>query len=231
VATLTYTPATTKVELFQSSIIKWFADNGRDFPWRRTHDPFLVLTAEILLKLTGAWKVEPIYGHIISKFGTPGRMANASQDELATIFKPLGLHSRVNMLINLARQINDQFNGRVPKTYDELTSLNGVGQYIANAVLCLAYRKRVPLVDGSVSRLFRRCFDYSTDKEAYADKKLWQMAEAFLPKKHYREYNLGLLDIAALICRHPTPRCHACPISIICTKDNKQLEVNHANGI
>ena len=215
---------TKKTEAFQSSIIGWFASNGRRFPWRQTRDPFKILIAEVVLKLTGAWKAEQAYKYLTDTFGTPSRMAKANPKELAKAFQPLGLHSRASLLIEIAKRLNKQFDGVVPRTYEELTSLKGVGQYTANAILCLAYSERVPLVDGSVLRVFKRCFNYTTNKEAYADKKLWQIAQELLPKSSYYEYNLGLLDIGALICKHAKLLCDTCPISMICSSASDRLE-------
>jgi A/G-specific adenine glycosylase len=205
-----------KVKAFQSCIIDWYSRNNRNFPWRETNDPFHVLIAEILLKLTGAWKVVEVYPIIIERFGTPQTMANADVQELRRLFQPLGLYERASLLKGISDTIIERFNGAVPTTYDELITLNGIGTYTANAILCLAYRKRTLLVDGSTSRIFSRCFQYISDKPAYADKKLWELAERFLPDHNYREYNLGLLDLGAAVCKYPKPRCSECPLTDIC---------------
>ena len=145
-------------ETFRDVVTRWSKKNLRRFPWRETRDPFRVLIAEVILKLTGAWKAEKGYNFLIGRFGTPSLMADADPDELANAFRPLGLHARASLIIEMARTLDERFGGEVPTTYDELISLKGVGQYTANAVLCLAYGQRVPMVDGSTSRVFRRCF-------------------------------------------------------------------------
>lgn len=213
-----------KIKTYQSRIIDWYLHNGRSFPWRETNNPFYVLIAEILLKLTGAWKAIQVYPTLIKQFGTPQAMANADIQELRALLQPLGLHKRASLLKAISGALIEQFNEVVPNTYDELITLNGIGTYTANAILCLAYNERVPLVDGSVLRVFHRCFGYSTHREAYADKELWHLAQELLPTNYYREYNLGLLDIGALICKHPKPVCSACPIIDTCIKAMKEPE-------
>lgn len=203
-------------ETFRANITKWFERNGRRFPWRETRDPFKILIAEVTLKLTGAWKAEKVYDVLVKKFGTPALMAEANLPELAEAFRPLGLHTRANLIVDMAKALNERFNGNVPKTYDELISLKGVGRYTANAVLCLAYSQHVPLVDGSTSRVFRRCFGFHTGKEAYADKDLWAVATELLPEGDCRDYNLALLDFASLICKYRNPLCNSCPVTTIC---------------
>jgi len=205
-----------RIKTFQSRIIDWYLHNGRSFPWRETNNPFHVLIAEILLKLTGAWKVIQVYPTLINQFSTPQAMANADVQELRALLQPLGLHKRASLLKVISGALIERFNEVVPSTYDELIALNGIGTYTANAILCLAYHKRTPLVDGSTLRIFSRCLQYVSDKPAYADKQLWKLADKFLPNYNYREYNLGLLDLGAAVCRYPKPHCPECPLTDIC---------------
>ncbi len=212
------------MKIFQSRITDWFVINGRKFPWRDSRDPFSVLVAEIVLKLTGAWKARSAYDDIMKKYGKPSLMAKADSKELVKIFQPLGLHGRAAVLIEIANQLNTEFEGMVPREYSELIKIKGVGRYIANAILCLAYNKRVPLVDGSVRRIFNRCLGIHSTKEAYADKELWIKAEKLLPKRNYREYNLGLIDIGAIICQYKKTLCDSCPIEQICLNPRESLK-------
>jgi len=205
------------ITLFQDSVTEWFSRNGRIYPWRKTTNPFHILLAELLLRLTGAWKAEKAYNAIISKYGNPSLMSEADLEDLNGIFKPLGLHSRALTLISIAKDVKLRFSGEIPSDYSDLVSIKGIGQYTANAVLCLAYNCRLPLVDGSISRLFRRHFRFITNKPAYADKELWAFATELLPKSNFRNYNLGLLDIASIYCRYPRPNCHSCPLAHSCS--------------
>jgi A/G-specific adenine glycosylase len=205
-----------ELDCFQCAIIDWFLKNGRHYPWRLTRDPFHILIAEILLKLTGAWKVESAYRSIVERYGEPQTMTAADVDDLHRLLKPLGLHRRASLLVELAHELVSRFNGDVPTTYGELISLKGVGRYIANAVLCLAFSKKVPLVDSSIARIVSRCFGYESSKPAYADNQLWEFAQELLPEEDCREYNLGLIDLGAVFCKHPRPVCHGCPISAVC---------------
>ena len=213
------------IQKFQCRITDWFVLNGRKFPWRDSRDPFSVLVAEIVLKLTGAWKARIAYDDIMKKYGTPGLMANADSKELIKIFRPLGLHSRAAVLVEIANQLNTEFAGIVPQEYSELVKIKGVGKYIANAILCLAYNKRVPLVDGSVHRVFDRCLGIHSTKEAYADEELWIKAEELLPEKDYREYNLGLIDIGAIICQYKRTLCDSCPVEQICFSQREKSKM------
>jgi len=209
-----------KRKQFQKAIIEWNKTYHRNFPWRHTDDPFKVIIAEVTLKLTGAWKAEKAYAYLVEHYETPEKMAKAKEPEIKPVFKTLGLHNRSQTLIRMANEITKRYDGEVPRTYDELISIKGIGQYTAYAVLCFAYNQKVPIVDGSVSRVFKRCLNYRSDKKAYADKNLWKLAWEFLPYNNYKEYNLGLLDLGALICKHKKPCHEACPLRVICHTAN-----------
>ena len=118
--------ATIKQE-FQNWVIQWCTHNCRDFPWRSTENPFNILIAEICLQKTGTEKAEPAYKVIIKEFSTPALLAQADSNQLLPIFSPIGLTYRANLLIQIARQIEKDFSGKIPKTYDELVKIKGVG--------------------------------------------------------------------------------------------------------
>lgn len=211
------------IPLFQSIVINWFLSNGRVYPWRQTTNPFHILIAEFILRLTGAWKAEKAYNTIISRYGHPNLMSNADLHNLYNIFKPLGLHSRASNLISISKDIENRFAGQVPSSYHSLISIKGIGQYTANAILCLSFNQKLPLVDGSVSRLFRRYLKLAFDKPAYSDKKLWDLATELLPNSNFRDYNLGLLDIGAIHCKYPKPICNSCPLTQSCLYYHESL--------
>ena len=207
--------ATAKQE-FQNRVIQWCTQNYRDFPWRNTENPFNILIAELCLQKTGAEKAEPAYKVIIKEFSTPALLAQADSSQLLPIFSPIGLTHRANLLIQIAQQIENDFSGKIPETYEGLVKIKGVGQYIANALLVFAYGQNVPLVDEGIARVYRRVFGMTRQKRAYADKELWMFAEKMLPQNNIRKYNWGLLDINALLCKLGRPNCEDCPLNTAC---------------
>jgi A/G-specific adenine glycosylase len=202
---------------FQKRVIRWYEKNGRhDFSWRKTREAYLVLVAEILLRKTGAWKAEEAYKDIITKFKTIRELSDADVTDLKELIKPLGLHNRAELLIDISKEVMNRFDGKIPSNYDELISIKGIGQYIANSILCFSYDFRVPIVDESVKRVMSRCAGYQSKKMAYADMELWSLVSSFLPTKKYFEFNYGLLDIGATFCRPTKPFCEACPLKYHC---------------
>jgi A/G-specific adenine glycosylase len=72
-----------------------------------------------------------------------------------------------------AREVRDQYGGRVPDDPHEISKLKGVGPYTAGAILSIAYGKREPAVDGNVMRVFARLFDIRKDIQKPGTKKLF----------------------------------------------------------
>jgi A/G-specific adenine glycosylase len=203
---------------FSQRLLKWFEVNKRNFSWRKTRDPFKILVAEILLRKTDAPKVESVYENFIEKFPGPETIANASFPQLEACLKPLGLYrKRARELKSLAESLVQKYGGQVPSLKEELLSLPGVGDYTANAVLCFAFGANVPLLDTNLIRVLRRVFGHASLKaRARTDRQLWAIAESMVPQGKAREFNLAVLDFAALVCKAKNPRCSVCPLNDMC---------------
>lgn len=203
-------------------IVDWFNENGRVFPWRETDNPFKILISEILLQKTTAKQVADVYEKFFEKFPNPKSVAKTDIEKIEEIIGELGLAKRAKFINKTAEDIVKDYSGKVPRKKEELDSLLGVGKYTRNAVLCFAFGKSVPIVDANVSRVLRRYFGLSGSKPAYRDKKLWRIASRVLPKNKARNFNLGLLDLAAKVCLSEKPLCTNCPLNDNCTYRKSQ---------
>ncbi|WP_144440290.1 A/G-specific adenine glycosylase [Limnochorda pilosa] len=204
-----------------ATVVYWFRRNGRHYPWRTSTDPFHVLLAEILLRRTQADRVVPTYLELTHRFPSPMAMARANPQSLRRLLQPLGLVRRADCIIETSRLLVRQHAGRVPRNLEALLQLPGVGAYSARAVLCTAFNDPVPMVDESSGRLMRRLMDLPGRGAAYADHRLRRAAEEFLPKHRSKEFNLGILDIAAAFCRPTKPLCKACPVAHLCEHSSR----------
>ncbi len=205
-----------KTKGLQNAVLSWFADHGRDFPWRETSNPFHIFVAEVLLRQTQATRLAKPYTDLIEKYPSAHALSQANIEELRTWFKSIGLIKRADYLVQAANILVKKYGGRVPDELDDLMNLPGIGMYSARAILCLAFNKPFPMVDESSGRLLRRVFNESSIEPAYSDTGLLQLASTLLRKSSSRELNLGLIDIAAVHCRVKNPRCTPCPLVNVC---------------
>lgn len=206
-----------KIELFQGALIKWFEKRGRDFSWRKTNDPYKILLSEILLQKTNAEKVEPVYEEIIEDFPAPKDLAKSDLEELRNKVEPLGLVKRADWLQKIGKKLSEKGNWRkAMRNRQFLMDLPGVGDYVANSVLCLAFSKDLPMVDSNVSRVISRVFSHKRRKPAYSDSELWNFLDSLIPKNDSKKFNLSLIDLSAIHCRPNKPKCINCPITAFC---------------
>jgi A/G-specific adenine glycosylase len=208
----------TKSEQFAKLLLAWFYSNQRSFPWRQTSDPYQILLAEIFLRKTDAKKVLGVYERFLNQYQGIEEIAHANESDLANFLKPLGLYRhRAKELLNLAKTVLIAHNGEIPRSKQELLGLPGVGNYIANAVLCFAFGESVPLLDANIIRILIRVFSLKSNKKRPRDDpKLWQAVRQMIPKTQARDFNLALLDLAATVCCPKKPKCEICPVSSMC---------------
>ena len=203
---------------FVSTLLRWFASNRRDFPWRRTKDAYKILVAEIMLQRTKAEQVVPVYERFVKKYPDPHSLSKASVSELRAEILSLGLEKRAQGLKKLAEQLVEEHKGEIPNSRDVLVKLHWVGNYIANAILCHAFGVDVPTVDANFARLLVRVFSLESKHPAQKDKRIWAFAQSLIPlvKGRARALNLAILDLASKICTPQKPACAVCPLNSIC---------------
>ena len=91
-----------------------------------------------------------------------------------------------------------------------------MGPYTAGAIASTAYNEEVPCVDGNVERVLSRVFDIDTPvKEEPAKSRIRELAQALIPKGEARNFNQGLMELGALVCRKK-PECERCPLAGLC---------------
>jgi A/G-specific adenine glycosylase len=207
-----------KKEEFVKNLLVWYSKNKRVFSWRNKTNPFHILVAEIMLQKTDVKKVSEVYDKFIERHPTPQDLASAELSELRKELALLGIHKRAERMKKLAEKIIFEYGGEVPSEKEELLKLPGVGEYIANAVLCFAFSEDVPIVDTNVIRLLDRVFGVKSSKSRpRTDRKIWEFAAELVPKGKCREYNQALLDFAASLCTSKNPLSDICPENKICS--------------
>ena len=214
----------------QCTVLQWFSESGRDFPWRHSASPFHVLIAEVLLRRTQAERVVGPYLDLTERYPDVEDMSSADVTWLRAWFRPLGLVNRANLLVNAAKVITQDHGGEIPRGLSEVEGLPGIGRYSARALLCMVHGSAVPMVDESSGRLLRRLMGLSGTGPAYSDCRLLARTEVLVPHGSSRAFNLGLLDIAAAYCHVNSPTCVQCPLRNLCSWGRPATEGVGAGG-
>ena len=215
---------------FAHLLLEWFTRSGRDFPWRRTTDPYCILVAEFLLQQTTAGQAAAVYEQFIGRYPTPELAAEAAESEILSMLRPLGLPHRTRLLLATLRRVVAEHGGRVPESRHDLERLPGVGPYTARAVQCFGYGQDVAVVDVNVIRVLGRVFGLSArTTRPHRDAALRRTIDAMIPPGRGMEFNLSLLDLAALVCTRLRPRCRVCPVLEVC-RYGRTVELIHRSG-
>lgn len=213
------------VREFQNVVIEWYRKCGRNFYWR-THalNCWQWLVLELLLKRTRAETVEKRFPSFIAKYFKPKVVVETSDSELERDLKYLGLYRQRRVALkSIAEKILDEYGGKVPSDKASLAAIPHVGLYISNAVLCFCHDQRRPVVDSNVARVLTRFCGLEMPGDA-REQWIWDLAERMLPDENWREYNYGLLDIGALLCKSRMPQCSQCVVFDICANARKSLK-------
>ena len=199
---------------FSRTILDWYAQNGRDLPWRRTRDPYAVWLSEIILQQTRIVQGKAYWERFMERFPTVEDLAQASEDEVLRLWEGLGYYSRARNLHAAARQIVAL--GGFPDTLEGIRSLKGVGDYTAAAIGSICFDLPAAVVDGNVYRVLARHFGISTPVgTTQAKKEFSALAQKLLPED-VSAFNQGMMDFGALQCTPQNPDCAACPLLSTC---------------
>ena len=190
----------------------------QEFPDARTalefSNPLQLLISTILSAQCTDVRVNLVTPALFAKYRSVKDFALVDRSELEVEIKSTGFYRmKAKHIIDASRIIEEQYDGRVPKTMDELLSLPGVGRKTANCVLGGAYGiQNGIVVDTHVIRLANRLGLTKND----APDKIEQDLMKLVPKiEWYRFSNLLILH-GRKTCKARTPLCEKCVLSKIC---------------
>jgi len=200
---------------FADKLIHWYAENGRDLPWRGTKDPYRIWISEIILQQTRVAQGYDYFVRFMERFPDVLTLAEADEDEVMKHWQGLGYYSRARNLHAAARSIREA--GGFPTTYEGVRALKGVGDYTAAAICSFAYDMPHAVVDGNVYRVLSRWMGIDTPIDTTVGKKLFaRMADELMDRHRPALYNQAIMDFGALQCTPASPDCLHCPLADSC---------------
>src|SRR5436853_5948966 len=208
---------------FRRRLLRWYRNNARDLPWRRTRDPYRVLVSEFMLQQTQVATVLPYYRKWLRRFPHFRSLARATESEVLRAWQGLGYYARARNLHATAKLIVDRHRERFPKSFDQMRNLPGVGKYTAHAVATFAFDHAVPIVETNTARVLARLSNLRLPIDSSRGRStLWNAAAMLVPAKHAAIYNSALLELGALVCVPRNPKCGDCPVKGFCRARNPE---------
>ena len=136
---------------FRKSVWGHYKKHGRhDLPWRKTRDPYKVLVSEVMLQQTQVPRVKEKYAEFLKMFPTMWALEEASLADVLKVWSGLGYNRRAKYLRDAAIEIVREHGGKVPRGYDSLRALPGVGDYTAHAIRVFAFNKPDALIETNI---------------------------------------------------------------------------------
>jgi A/G-specific adenine glycosylase len=205
-------------------LLKWYAENKRDLPWRETLDPYAIWLSEIILQQTRIEQGISYYYKFLRKYPDLASLAQASDDEIMKLWQGLGYYSRARNLAHTAREIWHNQKGNFPATAEGLLHLKGIGSYTAAAIASIAFNEPVPVVDGNVLRFIARLFgiEQPVDKKE-ARAQITSIAQKLMDPANPGRFNQAMMEFGALQCIKHNPECDKCPLSTFCVAFQNNL--------
>jgi A/G-specific adenine glycosylase len=204
--------------LFKRRLLAWFRRHGRDLPWRRTRDPYLVLVSEVMLQQTQVARVTEYWPRFLKRFPTLEALADSPPAQVREAWAGLGYYRRADNLHRLARTVTRDHAGALPRDIAALKTLPGIGPYTAGAVASFAWELPEPAVDTNVHRVLRRVFHPRVTRNARGLAKLTRVAQLLVPRAGNDAWttNQALMELGALVCTARVMKCGICPVRAAC---------------
>ena len=175
--------------------------------------PFQLLVATILSAQTTDEQVNKITKKLFQKIATVEDLAKLTPSELEPYLKSCGLYRyKSRYLIETARIIIDQFDGKVPDSFDQLRILPGVGRKTANVILSSAFNKPALAVDTHVFRVSRRLGLACAAKVEQVEEELKKV----IPRSQWSRSHHRLIAHGRTLCHARKPLCYNCFLADLC---------------
>lgn len=182
---------------------------------RKKPNAFKILISCLLSLRTKDKNTEKVSKKLFAVADTPKKIMKLQKKKLEkTIYSSGHYKKKSQTLKHVSSELLKRFNGKVPKTKEELLSIKGIGPKTANIVLNFAFDQDVIPVDVHVHVTSNRLGWVKTKKPEDTEKQL----EKIIPKKYWKELNGILVLFGKEICITTSPWCSRCPVSKYCPK-------------
>ncbi len=197
--------------------MNWYKTNSRNLPWRETKEPYNIWLSEIILQQTKVKQGLPYYIKFIKEFPTIYDLANSKEEIIFKLWQGLGYYSRAQNLHLTAKRVVKEYNGIFPKSYDELKTFKGIGDYTASAIASICFDIPEAVVDGNVFRFLGRYFGIKTPINSSKGFKLFKTkANKLIKGQSPGDFNQALMDFGSIQCKPKSPECSKCVFSLKC---------------
>jgi A/G-specific adenine glycosylase len=202
---------------FRNRLLDWYRHHQRQLPWRNSNDPYAIWVSEVMLQQTTVKTVLPYYKRFLDQLPTVKHLAQSDLQSVLKLWEGLGYYARARNLHRAAQIVCLEYHGRIPSDMDAIKSLPGVGDYIAAAVLSIAFNQPFAVVDGNVKRVLARLDLISSPVNRSSSHRAFKkLATELLDTRRPGTFNQAIMELGAIVCKPRQPLCVECPVQMHC---------------
>lgn len=176
--------------------------------------PYELLIAVILSAQCTDKRVNIVTKDLFNVANNPYNMISLGESKLKEYIHSCGFYNtKSKAIINASNDIIKKFNGQVPSTLEELTTLSGVGRKTANVVISVAFGGQTIAVDTHVHRVSKRLALTKQNSTPYeCEKDLLKI----IPYNNRSKFHHQTIWFGRDICKAQKPLCELCELKNIC---------------
>ena len=209
-------------------ILAWYYNSKRILPWRvgkkSPKKLYYRLLSEFMLQQTQVKTVVPYFKNFTKKFKTLKALSKSNEKEILKLWEGLGYYRRARNLLKCSKIIEKNYKSKLPKSFNEIKKLPGVGDYTANALLGLVHNQPRIAIDGNVKRVFSRNFNINETKIDF-DNFIKKNRKKLFNTKSNADFVEALMEFGALVCKPKDPNCHTCCLNKTCKYFKSRIKI------
>lgn len=198
-------------------IINFFKDRYSELNTaaeENSRNPYKTLISCIISQRTKEERTKQASEKLFKKADSPEKMKKLTEQEIKESIKPAGMYNqKAKRIKKTTQKILDEYNGKVPRSREELMKLPGVGYKTADVTKCFGFGEHTIPVDTHVNRVPKRWgwIPKKASKEEVKEK-----LEKIAPKKDHRLFHVAIIHFGRDLCLPRNPKCEECPFTEFC---------------
>ncbi|PLX28187.1 endonuclease III [Candidatus Parcubacteria bacterium] len=187
---------------FQNKVWKFYKENKRDFPWRKSLSTYRIVLSELMLQQTQVSRVEIKFKEFLKTFPNFTSLANAPFRDVLRVWQGMGYNRRAKYLKSSAEIVVQKYNKRLPRDPEILKTLPGIVPNTAGSICAFAFNKPVVFIETNIRSVF--IHEFFKNKNNIDDAQLLPLIEQTLDTKNPREWYSALMDYGTWIKQQTT---------------------------
>ncbi len=192
------------ISSFQQTVWQFYIINKRHFVWRSIISPYRVVVSEIMLQQTQTFRVVQKFEEFVTAFPCFKSLAQSQFKDVLRVWQGLGYNRRAQALHNIAKIVDDQYNGYLPTSPEILIRFPGIGPNTAGSICAFAFNAPTIFIETNIRAVFLHSF--FQDKESVDDKEIIPLIEQTIDKHNPRDWYYALMDYGVMLKKnHANP--------------------------